>query len=84
MSIFLSKLNIRDLVLVSKFDLLLSETELEMRGGSLGDQFKMIRSRYRLQKKADLYLGKNIEVVMYGSIYGSYDAKDRTRLGVYI
>jgi hypothetical protein len=79
---FRAKLKPRDVELLSRFELVLSFRELEVRSRNIDDQFYMLRARFRMQKVATKHLG--VEIVMYDSVYGERDQSGKSRLGVFL
>lgn len=75
---FREHLSIPDVKLLSNFDLLLTGTELEVRGGTAKDQYQLLCRRHQMQKIATSYL--NVEIAMYGSIFSFYP---NDRVGVF-
>lgn len=75
---FKNSLSGPDKTLLNKFELVLTDTELEIRGGTAKQQSKLLKDRFRIQKIATSML--NVEVAMYGSVFSFY-ANDR--IGVF-
>lgn len=75
---FKNSLNLSDKKLINSFELVLTDTELEIRGGTAKQQSKLLKDRFRIQKIATSML--NVEVAMYGSVFSFY-ANDR--IGVF-
>lgn len=75
---FKNSLNLSDKKLINSFELVLTDTELEIRGGTAKQQSKLLKDRFRIQKIATSEL--NVEVAMYGSVFSFY-ANDR--IGVF-
>lgn len=71
-------LKLEDRRLISKFELVLTDTELEIRGGTPKQQCKLLRERFRIQKIATSVL--HVEIAIYGSVFSFY-ANDR--IGVF-
>lgn len=71
---FRSRLNIVDKNLINNFELVLTDKELEIRGGTAKQQSALLKNRFRMQKIATSTL--NVEIAMYGSVFSFY-ANDR-------
>ena len=75
---FKNSLNASDKRLINSFELVLTDTELEIRGGTAKQQSKLLKDRFRIQKIATSTL--DVEVAIYGSVFSFY-ANDR--IGVF-
>lgn len=67
---FKLKLLSRDRKLLKNFDIVLTDTELEIRGGIARQQWLLYNALSRIQKIATSNL--NVEVAIYGSIFSTY------------
>lgn len=76
---FKQKLSFWDRRILNNFDLILTETELEIRGGNPNQQWKLFLARHKIQKIATSVL--DVEVAIYGSVF-SLNPNDR--IGVFI
>lgn len=68
-----------DRSILKDFELVLTATELEIRGGTAKQQWSLFQARHRLQKIATSKL--KVEIAMYGSIFS---LNQNGRLGIFL
>lgn len=71
---FKNSLNNQDRKLINFFEIILTDKELEIRGGTVKQQSRLIKSRFRMQNIATHTL--NVEIAIYGSAF-SFQSNDR-------
>lgn len=78
LQVFRKALGNSDRKLINCFELILTEDELEIRGGTPKQQSRLLRDRFRMQKIANSTI--QVELAIYGSVFSFYT---NDRIGIF-